>query len=127
MAEKKEKQYVSNNAQLMAEWNWERNADIVPSQLTLGSGKKVWWKCGKGHEWEVACYSRIAGNQCPAFPVWRVPAQNCNYRRSKRKALMGHCMSRKNTECLFADRRMIYASCGAIRHTLQLSCVQGLL
>ena len=65
MAEKKEKQYVSDNAQLMAEWNWERNADIVPSQLTLGSGKKVWWKCGKGHEWEAACYSRIAGNQCP--------------------------------------------------------------
>ena len=65
MAEKKEKQYVSDNAQLMAEWNWERNADIVPSQLTLGSGKKVWWKCGKGHEWEAACYSRIAGNHCP--------------------------------------------------------------
>ena len=65
MAEKKEKQYVSDNAQLMAEWNWERNADIAPSQLTLGSGKKVWWKCGKGHEWEAACYSRIAGNQCP--------------------------------------------------------------
>ena len=65
MTEKKEKQYVSDNAQLMAEWNWERNADIVPSQLTLGSGKKVWWKCGKGHEWEAACYSRIAGNQCP--------------------------------------------------------------
>ena len=65
MAEKKEKQYVSDNAQLMAEWNWEGNADIAPSQLTLGSGKKVWWKCGKGHEWEAACYSRIAGNQCP--------------------------------------------------------------
>ena len=32
MAEKKEKQYVSDNAQLMAEWNWERNADIAPSQ-----------------------------------------------------------------------------------------------
>ena len=65
MAEKKEKRYVSDNAQLMAEWNWEGNADIAPSQLTLGSGKKVWWKCGKGHEWEAACYSRIAGNQCP--------------------------------------------------------------
>ena len=65
MAEKKEKRYVSDNAQLMAEWNWEGNADIAPSQLTLGSGKKVWWKCGKGHEWEAACYSRVAGNQCP--------------------------------------------------------------
>ena len=40
MAEKKEKQYVSDNAQLMTEWNWERNIDIEPSQVTLGSGKK---------------------------------------------------------------------------------------
>ena len=32
VAEKKEKQYVSDNAQLMAEWNWERNIEIAPSQ-----------------------------------------------------------------------------------------------
>ena len=60
-----EKHYISENAQLMAEWNWERNTNFDPSQLTIGSGKKVWWKCSKGHEWEAACYSRIAGNQCP--------------------------------------------------------------
>ena len=40
MAEKKEKQYVSDNAQLMSEWDWERNTDIKPTQLTLGSQKK---------------------------------------------------------------------------------------
>ena len=44
MVEKKEKQYVSDNAQLLAEWDWERNVDIAPSDLTLGSNKKVWWK-----------------------------------------------------------------------------------
>ena len=41
MAEKKEKKYVSDNAQLMTEWNWERNIDITPTLLTLGSNKKV--------------------------------------------------------------------------------------
>ena len=65
MAEKKGKQHVSDNAQLMAEWNWERNADIVPSQLTLGSGKIVWWKCGKGHEWQAKVSSRNSGRGCP--------------------------------------------------------------
>ena len=65
MAEKKEKQHVSDNAQLMAEWNWERNADIAPSQLTLGSGKKVWWQCGKGHEWQATIGSRTRGRGCP--------------------------------------------------------------
>ena len=28
MAEKKEKQYVSDNAQLMAEWNWEKMMEL---------------------------------------------------------------------------------------------------
>ena len=56
MAEKKEKQYVSDNAQLMAEWNWEKNneLDFNPENLTLGSTKKAWWKCTKGHEWQAS-------------------------------------------------------------------------
>ena len=65
MAEKKEKQYVSDNAQLMAEWNWARNAKLDPSQLTFGSHKKVWWKCSEGHEWQSAIYSRHSGHGCP--------------------------------------------------------------
>ncbi|MCH5316307.1 MAG: zinc-ribbon domain-containing protein, partial [Eubacterium sp.] len=48
-----EKKYVTDNAELMAEWNWERNTDVTPSQLTIGSHKKVWWKCNKGHEWQA--------------------------------------------------------------------------
>ena len=65
MAEKKEKQYVSDNAQLMEEWNWERNTDVAPTQLTLGSNKKVWWICGKGHEWQAKVASRYGGCGCP--------------------------------------------------------------
>ncbi len=65
MAKKKEKQYVSDNAQLMAEWNWERNTDLTPSQLTLGSGQKVWWKCSKKHEWQAEIVNRNKGNRCP--------------------------------------------------------------
>ena len=62
-----EKKYVIDNAELMAEWNWEKNNELGfdPKTLTLGSGKKVWWTCDKGHEWQAACYSRVAGNQCP--------------------------------------------------------------
>ena len=62
-----EKKYIIDNAELMAEWNWEKNDELEldPKTLTLGSGKKAWWMCSKGHEWEAACYSRVAGNQCP--------------------------------------------------------------
>ena len=56
-----------DNAQLMPEWNWDKNtaSGFDPHKLTVGSERKVWWKCSKGHEWEAVCYSRIAGNQCP--------------------------------------------------------------
>ena len=42
MAEKKEKRYVSDNAQLMAEWDWEKNNELgfFPDVLMCGSGKK---------------------------------------------------------------------------------------
>ena len=65
MVEKKEKHNIIENAQLMSEWNWERNADFDPSQLTLGSNKKVWWKCQKGHEWKATIGSRNGGRGCP--------------------------------------------------------------
>ena len=67
MAEKKEKQYVSDNARLMAEWDWEKNNELgfEPNKLTCGSDKKVWWKCCKGHEWEATIGSRNRGCNCP--------------------------------------------------------------
>ena len=67
MAEKKEKRYVSDNAQLMSEWNWEKNniLGLESKTLTLGSHKKVWWKCKKGHEWQASIAHRNNGRGCP--------------------------------------------------------------
>ena len=67
VAEKKEKRYVSDNAQLMAEWDWEKNTKVGfdPTKLTCGSGRKAWWRCSKGHEWQATIDSRSRGNGCP--------------------------------------------------------------
>lgn len=67
MAEKKENQYVSDNAQLMAEWDWERNNELGfdPQKLTYGSGRKVWWKCRNGHGWQALIANRNKGQGCP--------------------------------------------------------------
>ncbi len=67
-----EKKYIIDNAALMAEWNWERNTDFDPSQLTLGSNKKAWWKCSKGHEWQATIGSRNGGRGCPYCSGWYV-------------------------------------------------------
>jgi len=76
MSEKKEKQYVSDNAQLMAEWDWEKNSQFGynPTHITIGSGKKVWWKCDKGHEWECTPNARTTknGTGCPYCSNHRV-------------------------------------------------------
>lgn len=45
-------------------WNYERNA-LLPSQVTVKSHRKVWWKCPQGHEWEAKVYARTQGNGCP--------------------------------------------------------------
>ena len=67
MAENKEKRHVSDNAQLMAEWSWEKNNELgfAPNTLTLGSHTKAWWKCSKGHEWQASITHRNKGSGCP--------------------------------------------------------------
>ena len=70
MADKKDKKYVSDNAQLMTEWHWEKNNALGfdPRRLTCGSGKTVWWKCAQGHEWEAIISSRSKGKDAPIVP-----------------------------------------------------------
>jgi hypothetical protein len=36
-----------------------------PTAVSRGSGKKVSWRCAKGHEWVAAVKSRAQGDSCP--------------------------------------------------------------
>ena len=68
VAEKKEKRYVSDNAQLMAEWDWEKNnaLGLDPVKLTCGSDKKVWWICSQcKNVWIDTISHRNEGRTCP--------------------------------------------------------------
>ena len=40
--------------ELLMYWHPTKNQDITPSDVTLKSFRKVWWKCPKGvdHEWQ---------------------------------------------------------------------------
>jgi len=51
---------------LSREWHPTKNGDLTPRDIARASGKKVWWQCRNGHEWEAAVYSRtLGGNGCP--------------------------------------------------------------
>lgn len=58
---------ATTNPELLTEWNYDKNdkLNITPESIGKGYSKKIWWKCGKGHEWDSAIYSRIAGSGCP--------------------------------------------------------------
>ena len=58
----------------MKEWNWEKNDDqkISPYTLTMGSNKKVWWKCEKNHVWAETVANRSKNRNCPYCSGHRV-------------------------------------------------------
>lgn len=53
------------NKKLMKEYNYEKNTDIDLDTLTFKSGKRIWWKCKEGHEWESIVANRSRGQKCP--------------------------------------------------------------
>jgi len=52
------------NPKLCKEWDYVKNKK-GPECYSVGSTKKVWWKCTEGHEWEAIIASRSNGCCCP--------------------------------------------------------------
>ena len=61
------------------EWNWEKNSDLTPNDVTPKSHKKVWWKCRKNkeHEWQARIHDRSNGNGCPYCVNRKIYDDNC--------------------------------------------------
>jgi hypothetical protein len=45
---------------IAAEWDFERNGDLSPSEVLAGSTRRVWWKCKNGddHVWLMSPHDR---------------------------------------------------------------------
>lgn len=50
---------------LIEQWDWEKNIDVLPTDVHSGSNRKIWWKCSRGHEWQAPVKSRVRGYDCP--------------------------------------------------------------
>ena len=57
---------------LCHQWS-QRNGELTPHAVTPGSHRKVWWRCGQGHEWQAAVYSRTGklSTGCPVCAAAR--------------------------------------------------------
>jgi hypothetical protein len=58
---------IDKYPELIKEWDFEKNV-LSPHELSIKSGKKVWWQCKKGHSWNVSIKSRVdrGGTGCPS-------------------------------------------------------------
>ena len=56
---------ATTHPELVKEWHPTRN-EVTVEELVAGSRSKVWWLCGKGHEWEATPENRTrAQSGCP--------------------------------------------------------------
>lgn len=51
---------------LAKQWDMDKNGDILPTMVTCGSQKNIWWRCEKGHSFMSAVTTRVRMNTiCP--------------------------------------------------------------
>ena len=62
---------------IAVQWHPTLNGELTPYDVTVRSGKELWWMCEKSHEWCVSVYNRTNGNGCPYCSGKRVCEDNC--------------------------------------------------
>ena len=83
---------------LASEWHPTKNGDLKPENFTVGSNKKVWWKCNIcGGEWDATINSRSQGGGCPFCSGKRVlPGYNDLATKNPHLASEWHPTKNKN-------------------------------
>lgn len=55
--------------EIAAEWDYEKNGDLTPRDVTRGAIRKVWWICPRGHSYSAHINNRTdahtGGSGCP--------------------------------------------------------------
>lgn len=71
-----------DNKELMKEWNFEKNTELDPTKLKIGSGKKAWWICNTcGNTWLTQIYLRKK-HGCPFCAHKKVGLANAEIKNS---------------------------------------------
>lgn len=56
---------ATTHPNIASEWNYEKNAPLLPNQITKSYTESVWWKCSVcGYEWHVRVKNRVSGSGC---------------------------------------------------------------
>ncbi len=56
---------ATTDSELLDEWNYEKNGELLPTAISRNSMRIVWWKCAIGHSWRAKISDRtIEGKGC---------------------------------------------------------------
>lgn len=86
----------TENPDLAKQWHPQKNAPLTANEVSPGSGRRVWWLCSNGHEWEAAINSRNQGVGC-AFCAGQRPTDTRNF-ATEYPELLKEIDSEKNKE-----------------------------
>lgn len=110
--------------ELAKEWDYEQN-DLLPSELTPGSRRRVWWKCIKyGHSWQKEIVERVNGKSCPICSNRKV-LKGFNDLETTHPELLKNWDYEKNTilpsEIVYGSNKKVYWKCTNCEKTWHLS------
>lgn len=107
----RENNLASKYPELLAEWDREKNIGLNPSELTPHVGRKVWWRCVKGHSYQATISNRTSNKSgCPDC------ARNANRR---------HTIEDINTLANQRGGKCLSTIFTSSRNKLRFSCKDG--
>lgn len=77
----KDNSFLTRFPDVAKDWHPIKNDNLLPSDITAGSKKKIWWICAKGHEWETTVYERSKGSRCPYCMGYKLTKENSLYEK----------------------------------------------
>ncbi len=87
-----------DRADLLKQWDSDRNAPLSPKSVTYGSKKKVWWRCERGHEWPAVVYTRTGGRVGCPYCTGKAVLKGEHDLRSENPELAAQWHPTKNTD-----------------------------
>ena len=101
------------------QWDFEKNYPLTPNEVTVGSGKNVWWKCkeGKDHEWQTTISGRTSNkSKCPFCTNQRVSEDNCLANAKECSQIIKEWDYEKNypltpSDVTFGSRKVVWWNC----------------
>lgn len=61
---------ASTNPELISQLHPTKNGDFKPTDIVVGSQKRLWWLCDKcGYEWQTSPQSRVQRTMCPKCAI----------------------------------------------------------